>query len=103
VVAMAQLSRMSEARKDRKPVSSDLRDSGQIEQDADKIIMLHKPGEGSTTFSGRDGTKYIEAITTKNRNGRIGTCELFFDAEAMTFRNINNNPSYEEADRHDPF
>lgn len=103
IIAMAQLSRMSEARKDRRPISADLRDSGQIEQDADKIIMLHKPGENAFTQTGRDGAKYIEAIVTKNRNGRIGTCELFYDAEAMTFRNVNNNPTYEEADNHDPF
>ncbi len=103
IIAMAQLSRMSEARKDRRPISADLRDSGQIEQDADKIIMLHKAGEGGFTQTGRDGSKYIEAIVTKNRNGRVGTAELFYDAEAMTFRNINNNPKYEEADRNDPF
>jgi replicative DNA helicase len=94
-VVMSQLSRLSEQRQDRRPVSSDLRDSGQIEQDADKIILLHKPGIGKTTLTGKDGSKYIELLVAKNRNGRIGACELYYDAEAMTFRNINNNPTYE--------
>jgi replicative DNA helicase len=94
-VAMSQLSRLSEQRQDRRPVSADLRDSGQIEQDADKIILLHKPGIGKSTLSGKDGSKYIELLVSKNRNGRIGACELYYDAEAMTFRNINNNPTYE--------
>jgi replicative DNA helicase len=95
LVVMSQLSRLSEQRSDRRPVSSDLRDSGQIEQDADKIILLHKPGIGKTTLTGKDGAKYIELLVSKNRNGRIGACELYYDAEAMTFRNINNNPTYE--------
>ena len=96
LVVMSQLSRLSEQRSDRRPVSSDLRDSGQIEQDADKIILLHKPGIGKQTLKGNDGEKYIELLVAKNRNGRIGVCELYYDAEAMTFRNINNNKSYEQ-------
>jgi replicative DNA helicase len=96
LVVMSQLSRQSEQRSDRRPVSSDLRDSGQIEQDADKILLLHKPGIGKSTMKGNDGSKYIEILVAKNRNGRVGACELYYDAEAMTFRNINNNKSYED-------
>ncbi len=96
LVVMSQLSRQSEQRSDRRPVSSDLRDSGQIEQDADKILLLHKPGIGKSTMKGNDGSKYVEIIVSKNRNGKVGACELYYDAEAMTFRNINNNKSYEQ-------
>ena len=88
IVAMSQLSRLSEQRADRRPMASDLRDSGQIEQDADKIILLHKPGIGKITLYGRDGTRYIEFIVAKNRNGRVGACDLYYDYQNMTFKNL---------------
>jgi replicative DNA helicase len=58
--------------------------------------LLHKPGIGKSTMKGNDGSKYIEILVAKNRNGRVGACELYYDAEAMTFRNVNNNKSYED-------
>jgi replicative DNA helicase len=88
IVVMSQLSRLSEQRADRRPMASDLRDSGQIEQDADKIILLHKPGIGKVTLYGRDGTRYIEFIVAKNRNGRVGACDLYYDYQNMTFKNL---------------
>lgn len=93
IVAMSQLSRLSEQRADRRPMASDLRDSGQIEQDADKIILLHKPGIGKVTLYGRDGTRYIEFIVAKNRNGRVGACDLYYDYQNMTFNNLMPQPN----------
>lgn len=70
VVALSQLSRKVEERTDKRPMNSDLRESGQIEQDADAIIMLYRD-EVYNEQSSHKGI--IELITTKFRDGEIGT------------------------------
>jgi replicative DNA helicase len=90
VVVFSQLSRMSLQRAEGRPSISDLRDSGQIEQDADMIILMHRPGEGKRTKSGADGATHTEFIIGKCRNGRTGIVELFFHGPSMSFRNAVN-------------
>jgi replicative DNA helicase len=90
VVVFSQLSRNSLQRADGRPSIADLRDSGQIEQDADAIILMHKPGEGKKTKDGRDGANHVEFIVGKCRNGKTGIVELFFDGPNMTFHNAVN-------------
>ena len=75
VVALAQLNRESE---DRKPRLSDLRESGQIEQDADVVLLLHRSQE-------KPGI--IEVNVAKQRNGPTGQVELAFQPEYMNFEN----------------
>jgi len=70
VVALSQLSRKCEERTDKRPINSDLRESGQLEQDADAIIMLYRD-EVYDEGSSQKGV--IELITTKFRDGEIGT------------------------------
>lgn len=70
VVAAAQLNRSSENRTDRRPQLSDLRESGSIEQDADIVILLHRP-DYQDAESERAGE--IDLIVAKNRNGPIDT------------------------------
>lgn len=81
VVALAQVGRGSTQRSDTRPRMSDLRESGQIEADADEIIMLHRgePGPGGepqTATADTPGTGEIDFIIEKNRHGSQGTVRL---------------------------
>ena len=74
VIALAQLNRQSEQREDRRPRLSDLRESGQLEADADLVILLHRP----ELYNPNDHPGEAEVIVAKNRNGGTGTRKLVF-------------------------
>ena len=81
VMALSQLSRASEQRGgERKPILSDLRDSGAIEQDADLVIFIHRPEmyEGSIDKDGNSLEGKAEVMLAKHRNGPTGNINLFF-------------------------
>lgn len=82
-VALSQLSRAVETRSDKRPIPSDLRDSGAIEQAADLVIMLYRD-EYYNPNSPDKGT--IEAIVGKNRNGPVGMAKLKFDPAIGQFK-----------------
>jgi len=77
IIALSQLNRASEARADKKPQLSDLRDSGEVEQDADMVLLLSKASP--------DGD-VIECNLAKHRAGPTGTFWMDFDQPTMTFR-----------------
>lgn len=81
VVALAQLNRSSESRDNRKPRMSDLRDSGNIEQDANVILLIH-PLEPDST----DPIVEVELIVAKCRGGKLGPILFDFDKPTTTFR-----------------
>ncbi|WP_235924746.1 replicative DNA helicase [Neobacillus sedimentimangrovi] len=85
VIALSQLSRGVESRKDKRPILSDLRESGQIEQDADLIAFLYRDDYYSNQSSKKNR---IELILAKHRNGPIGTIELGFRKEYGLFLNL---------------
>ena len=92
VVLFAQLNRAVEQRENHQPRLSDLRDSGGIEQIADKILFIYRPAyynlfEKSDTTSADDGEAHI--IIAKNRNGALGDIPLVWLAESMQFKNCN--------------
>jgi replicative DNA helicase len=93
VVALSQLSRGVEQRQDKRPMMSDLRESGSIEQDADIVSFLYRDD-----YYNQDSEKknIIEIIIAKQRNGPVGTVELVF------LKNFNKFVNYEGA-RSDPF
>jgi replicative DNA helicase len=95
VVALAQLSRKSEDRKDPTPKVSDLRQSGQIEQDADLIILLHRKEKVQSAIDHRGIT---EVIVGKQRNGPIGDTQLAFATEFSAFEEVypDQDNSYTE-------
>ncbi|SEO78533.1 replicative DNA helicase [Nitrosovibrio sp. Nv6] len=86
VIALSQLSREVEKRGDKRPVMSDLRDSGEIEQDADLILFVYRD-EVYDDMSEARGT--AEIICRKNRNGAIGDCRLTFQGEFTRFGNYD--------------
>ena len=82
VVAMAQINRKSEARGDKKPMLSDLRESGQIEADADVVILLHRPAYyGVVEVDDVDVSNLMEAHVAKQRNGPTGLVNLYFNSK----------------------
>jgi replicative DNA helicase len=88
VIASSALNRGVEYRYgEKQPQLSDLRDSGAIEQDADKVILLHRPEYYRITEDERGNklTGIAEFIVAKNRNGATGTTQLLFDAEIPKF------------------
>ena len=85
IIALSQLNRGLESRPDKKPMLSDLRESGAIEQDADVVLFIHRPWM-------YDKDKFDEnqsfIIIGKNRHGAVGEAELFFKPEQTLFKDL---------------
>ena len=90
VLALAQLSRAVESRQDHKPLLSDLRDSGSIEQDADVVMFVHRE-EMYNPSTDRPGI--TDLIVAKHRNGPIGTVQLLFRRAQARFVNLETQRS----------
>jgi replicative DNA helicase len=88
ILALAQLNRGVENRKDKRPIMSDLRESGQIEQDAEAILFMFREEYYLSRDQGRreDVESWCEIIVAKNKTGPTGTARLIFDSHLATFR-----------------
>ena len=89
VVALAQLSRNVTGRDDPRPVLSDLRDSGSIEQDADLVLLLHRPDYYHQNEESYEETHITELLVAKHRHGAIGKIELYFHPELLRFMSLD--------------
>lgn len=89
VVALAQLSRNVTGREDPRPVLSDLRESGSIEQDADLVTFLHRPDYYNEGKEGYEPTNITQLIIAKHRHGALGTIKLYFDKEYVHFMSLD--------------
>lgn len=85
VIALSQLSRATESRQDHRPMLSDLRESGAIEQDADIVLFLHREDYYNQET---DKKNIAEVIISKNRNGATGTVELAWIGQFTKFANL---------------
>ncbi len=84
VIALSQLNRAVETREDRRPRMADLRESGAIEQDADLVLLLHRP----EYYDPNDQPGLAELIVAKNRNGATGRVKLAFLKNFFRFENL---------------
>ncbi|MBD2139900.1 replicative DNA helicase [Anabaena sp. FACHB-1250] len=91
VLALSQLSRGVEARTNKRPMLSDLRESGSIEQDADIVMMLYRDEYYSPDTPDRG---IAEVIIAKHRNGPTGTIKLLFDPQFTKFKNLARQNSW---------
>lgn len=88
VIALAQLSRAVEQREDKRPIMSDLRESGSIEQDADIVSFLYRDDYYNKEARRDDNASISEFIIGKNRSGPTTTVELLFKKDTSTFVNF---------------
>jgi len=110
VIALSQLSRASEARPDKKPLLSDLRESGAIEQDADMVIFVHRPEYYGME---NEGDTNAQLIVAKHRNGDTGIINLNWIGELTKFTDpkktykpssgISPNTDFYKENNNDPF
>jgi len=89
IITLSQLSRSVENRIDKKPILSDLRESGSIEQDADLVLMLSKTKDFQLNQSQAQEYYTTELIIAKQRNGPIGSIKLKFDPRKTKFFNFD--------------
>jgi replicative DNA helicase len=87
VMALSQLNRGVEGRTNKRPMLSDLRESGSIEQDADVVMMIYRDDYYNPETADRGIT---EVIITKHRSGPVGTCKLLFEPQFTRFRNVGS-------------
>lgn len=84
VLAAAQLSRKVEERSDKRPIISDLRESGSLEQDADAVMFIYRPEH----YENGKRPGEADIIVAAQRNGPVGTAEVQFQANVVRFANL---------------
>jgi replicative DNA helicase len=96
VMALSQLNRGVESRPDKKPMLSDLRESGSIEQDADMVMFIHRPEKYGITVD-NEGNSLLGIATiiiAKHRSGAVGEVNLRFRAELTQFCDLDTTSPF---------
>ncbi|MGI6033233.1 MAG: DnaB-like helicase C-terminal domain-containing protein, partial [Coriobacteriales bacterium] len=95
IIALSQLSRAVESRQGKRPVLSDLRESGAIEQDADIVMFLDRSkDENEAEEKDRPDWGTADVIVAKHRNGPIGTIHLAYNSECTRFDGLSRETEY---------
>jgi len=95
VIALSQLSRNVENRKEKEPIMADLRESGSIEQDADIVLFLYREDYYEQDSARKN---VVDMIIAKNRSGTVGKFELLFNRNMSTFSNKSLSAYDEDGD-----
>ncbi len=98
VIVLSQLNRNVESRADKRPMLSDLRESGAIEQDADVVILIYRPEHyGIDTFEGGASTENVTVdIIAKHRDGPTDEVKVLFIKESGVYKDLINMPIFEK-------
>ena len=91
IIALSQLSRNVETRINKRPILSDLRESGSIEQDADLVLMVYRESYYNADTVLSNEKNLVELIIAKHRNGPVGVVELEFDSKHTKFLNYKSD------------
>lgn len=91
IIVLSQLSRAVESRKDHRPILSDLRESGAIEQDADIVIFIYRADMYNDAPEVEKGADIAEIIIAKHRNGSLGTVKVKWIPSITTFVNLEKD------------
>ncbi|MBI2588002.1 replicative DNA helicase [Candidatus Azambacteria bacterium] len=94
IIAISQLSRAPEHRPDQRPRLSDLRESGNIEQDADVVLFIYREDRVKKETERRN---IADILIAKHRNGPIGSVELYFNENQVSFKNLEKRYTEEAA------
>lgn len=98
VLTLAQLSRTPELRENKRPVLSDLRESGSIEQDADIVTFIYRDDYYNPENAIDENMSKVEVIVKKNRSGNLGTAEVLFKKNTSSFMNYKHEPKKEDGE-----
>lgn len=101
ILCLSQLSRAVEGRKGNRPVLSDLRESGAIEQDADIVMFIHNP-DMYLTDEGALKQGIVDLIVAKHRNGALDTIKLKFISDYTTFVNLDKDSNSQSLEKQIP-
>ena len=102
VIALSQLSRAVETRRDHRPVLSDLRESGAIEQDADIVMFIYKSDMYNDIAESEYEKNIAEIIIAKHRNGQLANFKLLWDGAITQFRDMTSNANADSLERSMP-
>lgn len=94
VIALSQLSRAVESRQDKRPMLSDLRESGALEQDADIVMFLYREAYYNREENNRTEREDVELNLAKHRNGPTANIKLAFEKDINAFYGIKNQEEY---------